>query len=426
MMKTLNKVLTSLALLAIFGGNLAAQNLTERVAESKDIAAGVYHPYHYGDLTDTPAPKGYKPFYISHYGRHGSRYHTSDRFFKSGEKYLKLAKEAGILSEQGENLYREFMIVVKEHTGMEGQLSPLGAREHRGIAERMYERFPEVFKNDDRLEVDCVSSIVPRCLISMANFTTELKDENPELEFSFVTGQKYYEYIAKNLDSKELFKLTGEYENAKRMAICHYDKFFETIFTDKEQAEKLVDGQSLLRSVFLTGSICGDLDYLGIDLFKYIASEELAEQCIVRSNKFYGEFGNSQEGGDVSCEAAKGLLKDFINKADAALSDDSERSADLRFGHDTGLLPFLGLIGVEGMDVRYPMDEADSHGWTTYDKIPMGSNFQMIFYRSKKNNDVLVKMLRNEEETLIPALKPFSGPYYKWSELREYLVAKTK
>ena len=22
----------------------------------------------------TPAPKGYKPFYISHYGRHGSRY----------------------------------------------------------------------------------------------------------------------------------------------------------------------------------------------------------------------------------------------------------------------------------------------------------------------------------------------------------------
>ena len=25
----------------------------------------------------TPAPKGYKPFYMSHYGRHGSRFLTS-------------------------------------------------------------------------------------------------------------------------------------------------------------------------------------------------------------------------------------------------------------------------------------------------------------------------------------------------------------
>ncbi len=419
-MRIINRILASVAFLSILGGELAAQSLTERIAENKSLAAGVYTTYHHGDLTDTPAPKGYKPFYISHYGRHGSRYHTSDSFFKSGEKYLKIAKNAGLLSETGENLYREFMTVSKVHKGMEGELSPLGAREHRGIAERMYERFPDVFKGKERDEIDCIASIVPRCIISMANFTIELKDENPELEFTFDTGNKYYNFLAKRFSDNTLFDKCNAYEDSTRKATCHYDSFFEKVFTDKERAKELLDGQKLIKSVYLAGSICGDLDFLGIDLFKYLTPEELTEQCVVRSNKFYGQFGNSKEWGDVSSDASKELLEDFIKKADEALKSDSERCADLRFGHDTGLLPFLGLLGVKGQDIRYPMDDADKHGWITSDKIPMGSNLQMIFYRSKKSDGILVKLLRNEEETLIPALKPFSGPYYKWSDLREY------
>ena len=58
--------------------------------------------------------------------------------------------------------------------------------------------------------------------------------------------------------------------------------------------------------------------------------------------------------------------------------------------------------------------------WTTYDRIPMGTNFQMVFYHNKKG-DILVKLLNNEKETSIPALKTAIGPYYHWSELREYL-----
>ena len=44
----------------------------------------------------------------------------------------------------------------------------------------------------------------------------------------------------------------------------------------------------------------------------------------------------------------------------------------------------------------------------------------MIFYRNKQE-DILVKIMYNEKETAIPALKTMSGPYYKWSELKEYL-----
>ena len=49
----------------------------------------------------------------------------------------------------------------------------------------------------------------------------------------------------------------------------------------------------------------------------------------------------------------------------------------------------------------------------------------MIFYRNKKGN-VLVKMLYNEQETYIPAVAPAYGPYYSWTELREYLNSKVE
>ena len=46
----------------------------------------------------------------------------------------------------------------------------------------------------------------------------------------------------------------------------------------------------------------------------------------------------------------------------------------------------------------------------------------MIFYTNRKG-DVLVKLLYNEKETRIPALKSEHGPYYYWSDLRQYLLA---
>ena len=44
----------------------------------------------------TPAPAGYEPFYISHYGRHGSRYMTSNkiRYFAEICLYLLFVKNS--------------------------------------------------------------------------------------------------------------------------------------------------------------------------------------------------------------------------------------------------------------------------------------------------------------------------------------------
>ncbi len=424
-MNSRNRILTFLALLPILSSNLSAQNYIEMVKENKGVAAGVYHPYHIENTEDTPAPKGFKPFYISHYGRHGSRYHTTIKYFNAGTKGLAKGMEMGILTDTGKELYKEFKAIVDEHNGMEGELTPLGAREHRGIAERMYKRFPEVFNNKERYEVDSKASIVPRCLISMANFTIQLKDEKPRLKFTFDTGKRYLNYIAQEIKSDTLFKVSNHFEDSLRRNFCKYDKLMETIFTDSEKGREAVgDPNKFIKSIYFAGVICPDLDFMGIDIFKYFDTEELAQQWITRSDKMYCQFGNSKEWGDISSAAAKDLVNDFVTKADDAIKSGSHRAADLRFGHDTGILPLYGLLKIKGMDKQYPMKDGHEY-WNTYNNIPMGANFQMIFYKNKKG-DILVKLLENEHETTIPALKTITGPYYSWKDLRDYMVSLTK
>ena len=64
------------------------------------VDAGLYYVYDYKlEPAMTPAPKGYKPFYISHYGRHGARY--CEREFDSLAVWLEKAATAGVLTEKG-------------------------------------------------------------------------------------------------------------------------------------------------------------------------------------------------------------------------------------------------------------------------------------------------------------------------------------
>lgn len=49
-----------------------AQSAYDEIKADIDKAGGVYFMYPFDTPSATPAPKGYEPFYISHYGRHGA------------------------------------------------------------------------------------------------------------------------------------------------------------------------------------------------------------------------------------------------------------------------------------------------------------------------------------------------------------------
>lgn len=65
----------------------------------------------------TPAPKGYKPFYLSHYGRHGSRYMIGKEAYDVPYFALLKAKQEGKLTAKGEETLAKVKLLREEARG---------------------------------------------------------------------------------------------------------------------------------------------------------------------------------------------------------------------------------------------------------------------------------------------------------------------
>ena len=98
---------------------LMAQETEKALAENPMRAGCTYHSYEApADVVTTPAPKGYKPVYISHYGRHGSRYHSEFMIDQSYPRELRYADSLGLLTDAGKAVLDELMTVYRAHEGM--------------------------------------------------------------------------------------------------------------------------------------------------------------------------------------------------------------------------------------------------------------------------------------------------------------------
>ena len=75
--------------IALATNGAMAQTSFEEISADLNKSGGVYLAYPEVTTRQTPAPKGYTPFYVSHYGRHGSRWMTSD------ERYLRFSLSLG-------------------------------------------------------------------------------------------------------------------------------------------------------------------------------------------------------------------------------------------------------------------------------------------------------------------------------------------
>ena len=90
------------------------------------------------------------------------------------------------------------------------------------------------------------------------------------------------------------------------------------------------------------------------------------------------------------------IVDDIIACADERIAS-GEKGADLRFGHDYTFLPLLMTLNVEGFghDVQNP---DDIPYWCQLQRVPMGANLHFVFYRSKKSDKILFKVLQGAPE----------------------------
>ena len=389
-------------------------------------AAGNYHPYPVPKYSDTKAPKGYTPFYVSHYGRHGSRYLIgATRYTHSTEMMDKLHEE-GLLTAEGEALRRDLMAMKEAHAGQDGILTQVGSREHQGISSRLYKRAKKVFQQKKRRDVLVVSTPVHRVLQSAFNFTGTLKGLEPDLKFQLYSGDKYKDYLARSVPDSirnPLEEISNAVLEEMRNELLSGSKVGNKIFKNTRRVQQVLGDETLAKFMYTLleeSSIAKCLD-IDVDPFSHFTDEEiLAFGKIYNARTMYAFYRSKECGNPNNTITGVPLLLDFIQKADEALQPNSTKCADLRFGHDSGIGPLLGTIGVEGYDTTPSLRDAYAE-WPAYEYIPMGTNLQMIFYKNRQG-DVIVKMLRNEKETVIPGLPTFDGPYYKWKDLREYLA----
>ena len=413
---------------------LSATNPRKQVINNFDRSASNHYAYPYGTDMKVPsltaAPAGYEPFYIDHYGRHGSRWLTNGRYYERPYKQLLKAKEAGMLNLQGDLLLRQLMIVNETSKQRAGDLSDEGAKQHQEIAQRMFDNFPQVFHGDAR--IDARSTVIIRCILSMQNETMRLRSLNPNLRITtdasyhdmYYMGWGYGEDTLANDLRKSVDHISDEMYNKH----LHPERFIAQLVNDPEWAAANLDCNQLMRDVFdIAGSLQGHQFFDMINLYHYFNSNEIFELWRLKNIYWYIHWANAPQNGNRMPFIERALLRDMIQKADDAIAT-GERGASLRFGHETCVLPLACLMELDS--VNYSCDDLETlhEHWQDYNTIPKACNIQMVFYRptgttGNPASDILVKVLLNEHEALLP-VKPVQGPYYRWTDLRQYYDRK--
>ena len=375
-------------------------------------AGGTYHAYPYVAEGKTPIPAGYEAFYVSHYGRHGSRYLTRDDRYSRPLEFYRAQRRAGNLTPLGEDFLRRLETLWAEVEGKGGQLSDIGARQHREIAGRLMERYPSLFMPGAVMEAS--SSTSGRCQASMDAFCDSLMAACPGLSLTRRSdGETMAVLVPKNpaidsLDSETSIWRTTVYEDFKASHI-HPQRLLRSLLKDVSRVPDPIAAASDLYYL-VTGMQDIPSAVSFDDLF---TPDELygALQC-VDTRMYYVNVA-----GSIGPQSVRPLLKDILDKADAAVSGVSPAVATLRFGHDSVLIRLLSLLGVRECAARAADIDGYADAWVGWQVSPMAANLQLVFHRDRRGH-VLVKLLVNERETSIPALG--EGPYYDWTAFRTY------
>lgn len=396
---------------------ISAQTVQQRMLDNPETGASIFRPYFYEEATSVSKPQsGFELFYVSHFGRHGARYYSHPTTWQHTVDCFDAAERRGILTARGEELFAAIKKIHLAHEEMYGELTPLGAVEHRQIAARMFKRAKKAFTDKSRNQVRCASSIFSRCLMSMANFTEELSSLAPELELSYIAGKKYNtEYLNSPL-SYDINAESNVILDSLKRANLRPDSLLPLYFTDAESAKSLIsDPYAFEMGIYYFWAISYDLDFLGVDMTGLIPLEELARCSAIDSATKYAKVALSNEFGKYTRVKGVTMLKDFVAKADDALQNDSRVAADLRFAHDSAFLPMCSLLGIEGYPTCSIVEAYEN--WNAGDVVPMCSNLQMEFYRNKKG-EIWVKTFVNEKEVALGELTPVYGLFYRWADVK--------
>lgn len=406
---------------------LAAQTAREEIEADRNKAGGVYCLYSQPKDAPAPAPKGFKPFYISHFGRHGARHNLADPTVLLN--LLDTAAAAGKLTPLGEDVRARYSALYPQLKLRDGDLTAVGTAQLEGIASRMAVQYPQVFRSGGM--VRAVSSTSPRCLLSMAAFLHGLRSSGWKREVSLDTGNAWMRTVAPHSKANPLYvqqrdRMRTEDRKAWRSDVQLLREeidaiaFLSRLFSDEEWIRLQGEPHSLM-AVFYSLAVSMPCTGLPGDFYDLFTPEELYGLWQVDNLRYYGYFGPSKYFGGTSWAIAAPALEEIIAEADEDLRTGTT-AARLRFGHDVGLMCLYSLLALDGWGTQVDGLHEAADAWRCY-RIPMAANLQWIFYRNAAGN-ILVRLLVNEQEASLPVEPAAEGGFYRWEDLRAYCLER--
>ena len=412
------KRLFLLLLLAVSATALCAQtpeNIPEDLRSDISKAGGVHCMYPQEAYQPAGAPKGYKPFYISHLGRHGARFALGATVYADLAGIWQKGHDKGWLTPEGEAIFQAYAALYPHLERREGNLTHKGQDQHRFIAAQMYRNFPRVFKGETR--ASAASTAVHRCIVSMYAFLGELDNLDRDFVYDSDYGYPYQGYLLPDVIDRpnnwpepvqrkfedfrderlDLGGMLSRWFTRPDSLVASPYKFCNDLHTVVSTLDNLdVPAPAVLRGIF--------------------TPEERYRLWQVSNYRSYLRLGMAPDVKNERPEAMKALWKDFIEKARADWSKGI--ALRLRFAHDSTLLPLLSLLDVNGMGARISEPSEVEKHWRTYD-IPMAANLQLVFFRSARNPEILVQVLLNGREAVLPIKMAAPGSFYRWSDLEK-------
>ena len=313
----------------VFCGSCAeAQTTKEYMTNHIEYTQGNYLPYDcmVRDMPKTTKPpKSYKSFYISHYGRHGSRFHYSSKDYRDlCDKFLK-ADSANALTPLGKSVKERFSKMNELYGDRAGDLTDKGAEQHRGIARRMMKSYPSVFKKN--AYVDAKSSTTVRCVLSMDAFCQELKAENPKLRIHNESSKRLMCYLA-NDPTRDRDERLNDEAWSKAYGDLHYrlvhpSRMIGILFSDPAYVGENIDTIAFMRKFYeMKNSLASEDSDMNFD--DVWTNEELYDNWVVQNAWWYGAYGPCP----LTQNKSRFFANDLLKKIEGVNENEKEEEND--------------------------------------------------------------------------------------------------
>ena len=399
----------------------------EELSQNPWLAGSNYLDYdrQLPDFNYTPAPEGYVPFYMSHYGRHGSRWLIGENDYERVIRPMRLARKEGKLTREGQETLRRLELFNKTTYKRLGDLTTVGERQHHGIGRRMAEHFPEIFKSP-AVPIDARSTTVNRCILSMVAECEELMAANPTAHIHNDVSDALQYYLNQEREGK-VKENAGKGDRVSRefnRNHTHPQRLMEVLFNDAQWVADSVNANRLMNQLFEVAINMQSHDDAP-DLLHLFTADEIYDMWRIQNVGWYQNYGPSPYTNSIMPFSQANLLENIIQTADTCVAFQKPQ-ATLRFGHEVCVMPLACLLELDNCGaVVEDMEKLDEQ-WRNYRIFPMACNIQLIFYRPEKGKgQILMKALLNEREVSLP-VDTDTYPYYRWRDVRKYWTQKLR